>query len=244
MKTESARKFPRILMGYDPMAVDAHVEELTAKQQLLLDDIENLRARLNQSGDEVAALRKEVAVLNDTSPSPHAMQHRMAKMLRHTVDEAAQMKAEAKAEAEALVAAIESEAEAARRKHNEQLAEMAAERSALETECEETKQALDAEVAEIRTETREAIDEAWQTANQERDQLLADAKQEADHYREQARRMVDDAMQHRVTILEQLMDVFRGLEAVPADLEAAYRERNDPPELGVVVPFEQKSSTG
>lgn len=244
MKTESARKFPRILMGYDPMAVDAHVEELTAKQQLLLDDIESLRARLNQSSDEVAALRKEVAVLNDTSPSPHAMQHRMAKMLRHAVDEAAQMKAEAKAEAEALVAAIESEAEAARHKHNEQLAEMAAERSALETECEETKKALDAEMTRKRGDARHAIDEAWQKANQERDQLLDDAKQEADHYREQARRVLNDAMQQRIKILEQLMGVFHGLEAVPADLEAAYRERNNPPESGVVVPFEQKSSTG
>ena len=111
MITEPAKTFTRMFRGYDPAAVDAHIEMLTTKQQLLLDDVESLRARLKESGDEAAALRKEVAVLTDTSPSPHAVQQRMAKMLRRAVDEVSEMQAEARAEAEALIAAAEAEAE-------------------------------------------------------------------------------------------------------------------------------------
>jgi hypothetical protein len=118
---------------------------------------------------------------------------------------------------------------------------MAAQRKALKAECEEAKKKLDAELAMIRAETQSAIDEARQDAQQEREQereqLLADAKQEADHYREQARRAVDEASQQRIKMLEQLMDVYRGLKAVPATLELAYQERK---EASVVVPLDQK----
>jgi cell division septum initiation protein DivIVA len=124
--TEPAKTFSRMFWGYDPAAVDAHIEMLTTKQQLLLEDVESLRARLKESGDEVGALLKEVAVLTDTSPSPHAMQQRMAKMLRRAVDEVSEMQAEARAEAEAVIAAAESEAQATQRKRDELLADMAA----------------------------------------------------------------------------------------------------------------------
>src|ERR1700744_4645016 len=113
--TEPAKKFTRMFRGYDPAAVDAHIEVLTTKQQLLLDDVESLRARLKESGEEAASLRKEVAVLTDTSPSPHAVQKRMAQMLRRAVDEVAEMQAEARAEAEALIASAEAEAQATER---------------------------------------------------------------------------------------------------------------------------------
>jgi cell division septum initiation protein DivIVA len=204
--------------GYDPAAVDAHIEVLTTKQQLLLNDIESLRARLRESGDEAVALRKEVAVLTDTSPSPHAMQHRMAKMLRRAVDEVSEMQAEGRAEAEALIADAQADAEAAQRKREEVLADLAAQRKALDAEYEETKEKLDAELASLRAD-----------AHQERERLLADAIREADHYREQARRAVDEASQRRISVLEQLMGVYRDLEAVPATLESAYQERTDPP---------------
>jgi DivIVA domain-containing protein len=234
---EPAKTFSRIFRGYDPAAVDAYIEVLISKQELLLDDVERLRARLKESGDEVAALREEVAVLAETSPSPHAMQHRMAKMLRRAVDEVSEMQAEAREETAALIAAAEVQAEAAQRKHKELLADMAAQRKALEAEYEETKKKLDAELARMRAETQAAIDEAGQDAQQEREQLLADAKQEADHYREQARRAVHEASQQRIKILEQLMGVYRDLEAVPATLESAYHERKNPLEASVVVPF-------
>jgi hypothetical protein len=38
-------------MGYEATAVDGYIEMLTAKQKLLVDDVENLRARLQKSGD-------------------------------------------------------------------------------------------------------------------------------------------------------------------------------------------------
>jgi DivIVA domain-containing protein len=225
--TEPAKTFSRMFRGYDPAAVDAYIETLISKQQLLLDDVERLRAGLKESGDNVAALRKEVAVLTDTSPSPHAMQYRMANMLRRAVDEVSEMQTEAREEAEALIAAAEAEAEAARRKHKELLADMAAQKKALEAEYEETKKKLDAELAMMRAETEAEIDEAGKDAQQEREQLLADAKQEADYYREQARRAVDEAGQQRIRILEQLMGVYRDLEAVPGTLESAYQEREE-----------------
>lgn len=174
--TEPMKTFNRMFRGYDPSAVDAHIEMLTTKQQLLLDDVESLRTRLKEAGDQAAALRNEVAVLTDTSASPHAVQRRMAQMLNRAVDEVAEMQAEARSEADALIAAAQAEVEAAQRKHEEELAEMAAQRQAMENDYEETKKQLEAELAGMRAETEAAIDKAWR-----------DAQREADHYREQAR---------------------------------------------------------
>lgn len=218
--TEPAKTFTRMFRGYDPGAVDAHIEMLATKQQLLLDDVESLRARLKESGEEAAALRKEIAVLTETSTSPHAVQKRMATMLRRAVDEAAEMQAEARAEAEALIAAAEAEAQTAQRRRDEVLADMAEQRKAMEAEYAEAKEKLEAELADMRADAQRA-----------REQLLGDAKQEADHYRDKARRAVDEASQQRIRILEQLMGVYRELEPVPAALESAYEERNDPQAL-------------
>ncbi len=233
MITEPAKAFSRTFRGYDTGAVDAHIELLTTKQKLLVDDVDSLRARLRESADEVAALRKEIGVLTDTSPSPHAVQKRMAKMLRQTVDEVSEMRAEARAEADGLIAEAEAEAEAARRKHERELVELAAQRKALELEYRETKQKLDAELAAMRADAESAIEQAWR-----------DARREADHYREQAQRAADEASQQRIGILEQLRAVYRDLEPVPAALEAAYREHKSSPELSAVVPLERKVGTG
>ncbi len=233
--TEPAKTFARMFRGYDPAAVDGYIEMLTTKQQLLLDDVESLRARLSKSGDEAAALRKEVAVLTDTSPSPHAMQLRMAKMLRRAVDEASEMQAEARAEAEALIASVEAEAEATRRKGEELLADMAAQQKVLEADYQETKEKLEAELASLRADAQQA-----------REQLLADAKQRADRDRQEARRAVDEASQQRIKILEQLMGLYRDLETVPAALESAYQEQKSPreasPEANGMMPVNQKVS--
>jgi DivIVA domain-containing protein len=231
--TEPAKTFTRTFRGYDPAAVDAYIEMLTTKQQLLRDDVESLRARLKESRDEVDALRREVAVLTDTSPSPHAVQQRMAKMLRRAVDEAAEMQAEARAEADGLIAAAEAEAEAVQRKHEEQLADMTAKLKALEAEYGESKERLDAELAGMRAETQQEIDQAW-----------ADARRETDLYRQQAERAVAEASQRRIKILEQLMEVYRDLEPVPAALESAYHEAKNAAETNSVVPLDEKVGTG
>jgi cell division septum initiation protein DivIVA len=247
MITETAKTFPLIFRGYVPTEVDAYIGNLITKQQLLLDDIESLRARLKEACDEAAGLRIEVAVLTDevavlteASPSPQATQRRMAKMLRRAVDEISEMQAEARAEAEALIAAAEAGAEDARREHNQRLADMAAERKTLEAEYGEAKKKLEAELSRMRSENRSMIDEAWRDAQRERDLILADAKREADHCREQASLVVDEAGQQRIKILEQLMRIYRDLEAVPATLESAYQERKNATEPGVVVPLGQK----
>ena len=219
MITEPAKTFTRKFMGYDAAAVDAHIETLTAKQRLLVDDVESLRARLQKSGDEAATLRKEVAVLTDTSPSPHAVQQRMAKMLARAVDEISEMQAEARAEADALIAEAEAEAEATQQKREEMLAEMDAQRKAMEAEYRETKEKLEAELDSLRTD-----------AHQARERLLAEAKERADRDREEARRAVDEASRQRINVLEQLMGVYRDLEKVPAALESAYEERKKSPE--------------
>lgn len=226
MVTEPVKTFNRKFLGYDQAAVDAHIEVLSTKQRLLRDDVESLRTRLRESGDEVAALRKEVALLTDTSPSPHAMQQRMAKMLRRAVDEVSQMQAEARTEADALIAAAEADVQAEQQKSKEQLAEMAEQLKALQAEYDETKAKQESELANMRADAKSQIDEAWRQSQQERDRLLADARQEADHYRDQAHRAVDEATQQRINVLEQLMSVYRDLEPVPAALESAHAERN------------------
>jgi cell division septum initiation protein DivIVA len=230
VEPESANTFSRRFRGYDPAAVDAHVEMLSTKQQLLLDDVESLRARLKGLGDEAAALRQEVDVLTETSPSPQAVQKRMAQMLQRAVDEVSELQAEARAEAEALIEDAEAEARAAQENHNALMAGLVAERSALEAEQQETRKKFDAELTNERAQAQLEIVKLWHDVHEERKQLLADAKQEADHYREQARRAVDEAGQQRITILEQLMGVYRDLEGVPATLEAAYQEAKNPPE--------------
>lgn len=226
MVTEPVKTFNRKFLGYNQAAVDAHIEVLTTKQRLLRDDVESLRTRLRESGDEVAALRKEAALLTDTSPSPHAMQQRMAKMLRRAVDEVSQMQAEARTEADALIAAAEADVQAEQQKSKEQLAEMAEQLKALQAEYDETKAKQGSELANMRADAESQIDEAWRQSQQERDQLLADARQEADHYRDQAHRAVDEATQQRINVLEQLMSVYRDLEPVPAALASAHAERN------------------
>ena len=224
---EPAKTFARKFWGYEPTAVDASIEALTTKQQFVLNDNESLRVRLKERDQEVVDLRKELDDLVDTSPTPRAMQQRMAKMLQRAVDEISEMQAEARAEADALIAATKAEAEAEQQKHRELLADMVAKQTALSAEYEESKKELDTELAAMRTETQSAIDAALQDAQLEREQLLADAKQEADFYREQARRAVHDARKQRVRVLEQLMGVYRDLEEVPATLESAYREAKD-----------------
>ncbi|UQX13213.1 cell division protein DivIVA [Candidatus Mycobacterium methanotrophicum] len=220
------------------------MDESTTERQSLLDEIEHLTTRLKKYADDTAALRKEVALLNDTSSSPHAMAHRIAKLLRHAVDEVAQMRAEAQAEVAALVATIESEGEAARQKHDEMLADVAAQRSALEAECAEAREKLEAELAGLRADAHKAREQLLADANKAREQLLADANREADDYREQARRAADEANLQRIKILEDLMLAYRGLESVPATLESAYRDRHESSGAGVVLPFEQKTSAG
>jgi hypothetical protein len=206
---------------------------LTTKQNLLLNDVESLRARLKESGEEAAALRKEVAVLTDTSPTPHAMQQRMAKMLARVVDEISEMQAEARAEAEALITAAEAEIEGEQRKHKQVLADMASEQKAMETEYRETRETLEADLASMRDD-----------AEQAREQLLAEAKQRVDRDREEARRAVDEAGQRRIKVLEQLMGVYRDLETVPAALESAYREHKNPQQPSSAAPVDEKVSTG
>src|SRR5262245_49088712 len=98
--------------GYNPAAVDTYIEVLTNKQQALLEDVESLKVRLKESNEEAAGLRKELTTLTDSSPSPHAMQHRMAKMMRRAVDEISEMQAESRAEADSLITAAEAEVEA------------------------------------------------------------------------------------------------------------------------------------
>ncbi len=244
MEPESARAFSRTLGGYKPAAVDAYIEMLTTKQRLLLDDVESLRARLKDLDDESVALRKEVTLLTDTSPSPHAVQQRMAKMLRQAVDEVAEMQAEAQAEAAALIADAEAEAKAAQQKHKELLADLDAQLNARQAEYDDAKAKVAAELDRMTAENQSAIAEAWQHAQAEREQLLADAKLEADHYREQARLAVDETSQKRIEILEQLMGVYRDLEGVPATLESAYQELKNPEEASAGEPSDEKVSTG
>ncbi|OBF65110.1 cell division protein DivIVA [Mycobacterium sp. 852002-51971_SCH5477799-a] len=220
-------------MGYDATAVDAHIEMLTTKQQLLLDDVESLRARLQESGDQTAALRKEVAALTDTSPSPRAVQQRLAKMLSRAVDEVAEMQAEARAEADALIAAAEAEAEETQRKREQMLADMAAQREAMEAEYQKTKEKLEAELASLRED-----------AEQARERLLAEAKERADRDRDEARRAVDDASRQRIRILEQLMGVYRDLKTVPDALDAAYEEQKNSPDADSVVRLDEKVGAG
>jgi cell division septum initiation protein DivIVA len=225
--TESTNNFSVIRKGYDPVAVNARIDQLTADRRTLQEEVRALRAKLEKSREESDALRKEVTLLQDTSPSPHAMPHRMAKMLRITVDEVAEMQAEARAEAEALIAATEAEAQATRKRQKELLAEIAKQRSTYDAERETTRKELDEELARMRTATESAIDEAWEDAQRKREELLAEARREADNQLDQARRTVDDAKQQRARILEQVMTVYRGLETVPEPVEAVRQESDN-----------------
>ena len=201
---------------------------LATKQQLLLDDVESLRTRLKDLGDEAAALRKEVDAPHRHLTAPHAVQQRMAQMLRRAVGDVAEMHAEAQAEAAALVAAgsrPKSEADAAKTERAIggpwQQSEIAGNRL-----CGSQGKAR-AELDRLSAETHRRSLTRGRTLRK-REQLLADAKLAADHYREQARQAIEEAMQQRIKVLEQLMGVYRDLEGVPATLESAYQELKNP----------------
>jgi chromosome segregation ATPase len=132
-----------------------------------------------------------------------------------------------------MIAAAETEIEAAQLEHKDRLADMTAQLNNLEAEYRETRERLDAELAGMRADAQE-----------EREQLVADAKQEADHYRAQARREVDDATRQRITILEHLMGVYRDLDAVPAALERAYEELKNAPEGSALVASGRQVNAG
>lgn len=247
MIAKPAKSFTRIFRGYDPALVDPYIEALLAKEKVLIDEVLNLRTQRDESSNEaaglrieVACLKDEVAALSDTSPTPNAMQHRMAKLLRRTLDEVSRMQDEARAEADALIADAVAEGEAARREHRELLEHMAVQRKALEMECEETRKKLDADLARMRAEAQALIDAASRDAQHEREQLLADAKQKAHEFDERAHRAMDEANQQRIMILEELMGVARDLEGVPTSLESAYQQRQSLPEADVVVALDQK----
>lgn len=242
--SEPAKTFSRVFRGYDSAAVDAHIEALTTKQWFLHNDVQSLRARLRERDAEAAAMRKEIAALTETSPSPYAMQQRMAKMLQRAVDEISEMQAEARAEADELMAATRAEIDIEQQKHQETLADLVARQKAMEAEYAEAKKQLDAELTRMRNESQSEIDHSLRDAQQEREQLLADAKQEADYHREQAQRAVSEARQLRIKVLEQLMGVYRDLESVPDTLEKAYREAKDSPEDSVMIPLDQEARAG
>jgi chromosome segregation ATPase len=288
VKTESLETFPHIRNGYHPFAVDAYISKLETKQQSLLDKVEILKARLDEStleagarkeevgeveslkarleestkeaasarGDldeveslkaqlaestkEAASLRGELADLTDNSPTPHAMADRMSKMLQIAVDEAAEMHAEAEATAGELIATTKTETEAARRKQKEMLAGMAAQQSALDAECEQTRKELEAELAKMRVEAESAIADARQNAQQQRETLLDDAQNEANRYLDQVQRAVDEANQQRTSILEQMMSLCRGLEAIPTTFDEEYQENKKLKNSVISFPFEPK----
>jgi polyhydroxyalkanoate synthesis regulator protein len=87
----------------------------------------------------------------------------------------------------------------------------------MEAEYAETKEKLEADLASLRADAQQA-----------REQLLADAKQRADRDRADARQAVDEASRQRIKILEQLMGVYRDLESVPAALDSAYQDQDNP----------------
>lgn len=241
---ESAHTFSPSFWGYSRAAVDAAIEALTTKQQFLVNDVELLRARLQDRDREVSVLRTELAGLIETSTSPQAVQRRMANMLRRAVDDISQMQADARTEAEALIAAAKNEVETEQRQHQEVLADMTAKRDALAAEYEQTKKNQDAELDRMRAEARSELDAAWLDAQEAREQLIADAKQEADFYREQTQQTVDEACERRLRILEQLMGVYRDLDGVPAALEAAYREAKNSPEAQFDAIPDQEAKAG
>jgi chromosome segregation ATPase len=279
--TESGDTFPTIRNGYHPFAVDAYIGKLETKQKSLLDkvetlkarldestmettslrdeaeevetlkarldestkqaaslrdeaeEVETLKARLDESTKEVASLRDEIADLNDNS-SPHAMADRMSKILQAAVDEATEMHAEAEAKAEALIATTVAEAETARRKQEEMLADIAAQQSALDAECEQTKKELDVELAAMRAEAESAADEARQDAQRQREKLLLDAKNEAHRYLDQVQRAVG----------EQVTSLSHALEAIPTALDKAHQENGDRRNSVIPFPFEQEVVDG
>ena len=217
--TEPAKTFSRRFMGYDPAAVDAHIEMLTTKQQLLLDDVESLRARLKESGEEAAALRKEVAVLTDTSPVA-------ARGATADGEDAAACGRRGFRDA-GRGAGRGGGADRGGRGRGRGRAAKA--RRAAGGHGRAAKSPGN-RVRGNQGKARGRTGRLRADAQQEREQLLADAKQEADHYREQARRAADEAIEQRIKVLEQLMGVYRDLEAVPAALESAYQELKNPPE--------------
>jgi cell division septum initiation protein DivIVA len=201
--TECIPHFARTRHGYDPVAVDQFIAMLTQTQQSLLNDVQILHTRLSESAREVAALKAEVATLYDTSPSADAMTYRISKLLQTAVDEVSQMQTEAQTQAAARVAAANSEAE---------------------------KLLSDAEIIAdtLTTDARTNAEKLLGKATADAEKLLSTAKINATRQIQQAQSKTEELAEQQISILEQLMAVYRTLDGVPAFLASAYHHRNSP----------------
>ena len=184
---DATARFPRARHGYDPTTVDEYVNEIGLLQRSLQQEVDTLRAQLNESSTQLTTLRQQTTALADSSPSPRAVTERIAKMLRIAVDEVSDMQFEARVEAEQLIVNAQAEMEAAQAKGRQMLAELTSRQHAIEAEYAEVMNKAREEAARI---TAQAVNEAEeqrevealrrQQAEDELNADLARARREAD----------------------------------------------------------------
>lgn len=191
---DSTTRFPRARHGYDPASVDEYVNEIGLIQRSLQQEVDSLRAQLNDSSTQIAMLREQTAALSESSPTPQAMTDRIAKMLRIAVDEVSEMQFEARMEAEQLLSGAQSEAEAAQTKSRQLLAELAARQRAMETEYTEVMNKAREEAARI---TAQAVSQSEQMREVEalrRDQAEEELNTELTRARREAEARVEEQL--------------------------------------------------
>jgi cell division septum initiation protein DivIVA len=203
LSAECIPHFARTRHGYNPVAVDQFIALLTQTQQSLSGDVQVLHAQLSESVREVGALKAEVATLYDTSSSPDAMTYRLSKLLQTAVDEVSQIRSEAHTQAATRVAAAKAEADQM---------------------LSEAKLNADMLMRDAKANAEKLLSKAKADAAQ----LQATAKINATVQVQKAQAMTQELAAHQISILEQLMAVYRTLDGVPAFLESAQRNKDNP----------------
>ncbi len=189
---DGAPRFPRIRNGYDPAMVDEFFNESGLVQRALQDEVDSLRAQLQDTSTQISRLHQEAAALTDSSPAPQAMTDRIAKMLRVAVDEVSEMQYEARLEAESMLASAQSEADAMQSKGRQMIAELEARQRAMESEYAEVMNKAREEAARITAQAVSESERMREVESLRRDQAESELHTELTRLRRETEARVEE----------------------------------------------------
>ena len=235
--------FGRVRNGYDPAAVDELIGEMSYVQQGLQQEVESLRAQLEQSSSQVAELHQQLndtsaqvaqlhherASLSESSQAPQAMTDRIAKMLRVAVDEVSEMQYEARLEAESMIANAQAEAGTARTQARQNLAELAARQRAMETEYAEVMSRARDEAARIIAQAVSESERMREVEALRRQQAEEELTTELTRLRRETEARVDEqirttAQECEIRVLDAKAEAERRLRVVNEQIDRRLQE--------------------
>lgn len=190
-------RFETVARGYEPAAVDAHVDSRTAEVAALRRDLDISERRRRQAEHHAGAADAELRSLRDGGQADHGFGQRIERVLRLAEQEASDLRDSAAPEASSLIEGARARAEQHRHEVEQDLIARsavldgkAAQRSA---ELLEREQQIGEQLAAARAEAGAVREAADREAQRGVEQADADARQVRDRAAQEARELVAQA---------------------------------------------------